>query len=275
MVSAALKASIQKLGLFYDRKYDCAPRDYSPYQPKLTWPSPHTWAAEYVRPRSNVLDIGCAGGYVAGLLAGGKQCVVDGIDSVAASGAGSDAGLNRFYLHDLNAGLPQIDYSRYDYIFLLDVIEHLSRPEAFLDELREAVAANPRVEVIISTANVAFLIPRLMLFLGQFNYGKRGILDLTHTRLFTFRSFQRLVRQSGFHVVQTRGVPGPFPLALGDNGFSRFLVSFNQVLIGLLRGLFSYQIFLRIRPQPTLRALLNSAREESQRRAVKIESSGS
>ena len=275
VVAAALKASMQKLGLFYDRKYDCAPHDYSPYQPKLTWPSPHTWAAEYVRPGSRVLDIGCAGGYVAGLLAGSKQCVVDGIDSVAASGAGSDAGLNEFYLHDLNAGLPRIDYSRYDYIFLLDVIEHLSRPEAFLDELREAVAANPRVEVIISTANVAFLIPRLMLFLGQFNYGKRGILDLTHTRLFTFRSFQRLVQQSGFDVVQTRGVPGPFPLALGDNAFSRFLVSVNQPLISVLRGLFSYQIFLRIRPQPTLTALLQSAREESQRRAVRIESSGS
>ena len=31
-----------------------------------------------------------------------------------------------------------------------------------------------------------------MLLFGQFNYGKRGILDLTHTRLFTFESFRRL-----------------------------------------------------------------------------------
>ena len=130
------------------------------------------------------------------------------------------------------------------------------------------------MEVIISTANVAFLVTRLMLLLGQFNYGKRGILDLTHTRLFTFASFLRLVRQSGFDVVEARGVPGPFPLALGDNAFSRFLVSVNQALIGLLRGVFSYQIFLRIRPQPTLRALLRTAREESQRRVVEMESTG-
>ena len=31
--------------------------------------------------------------------------------------------------------------------------------------------------------NVAFFITRIMLFLGYFHYGARGILDLTHTRL--------------------------------------------------------------------------------------------
>ena len=50
-----------------------------------------------------------------------------------------------------------------------------------------------------------------MLLLGQFNYGKRGILDLTHTRLFTFASFRRLFEQGGFRVVDSarhsRAVP--------------------------------------------------------------------
>src|SRR5260370_28145166 len=104
-----------------------------------------------------------------------------------------------------------------------------------MDERREGLSENPKVELVISTANIAFLVTRLMLFFGQFNYGKRGILDLTHTRLLTFGSFQRLVRQSGFDVVETRGVPGPFPLALGENGLSRFLVGINQALIRLLR----------------------------------------
>ena len=38
---------------------------------------------------------------------------------------------------------------------------------------------------IISTGNVAFLIARIMLLLGQFNYGKRGILGL-HCSFFQF-----------------------------------------------------------------------------------------
>jgi hypothetical protein len=102
-----------------------------------------------------------------------------------------------------------------------------------------------------------------MLFLGQFNYGKRGILDLTHTRLFTFSSFRRSITQSGFTVVETLGVPGPFPLALGDNRLSRLLLSLNSILINFSRGLFSYQIFMRIKPQPMLESLLANAHEQS------------
>ena len=73
---------------------------------------------------------------------------------------------------------------------------------------------------IISTGNVAFLIARIMLLLGQFNYGK-GILDITHTRLFTFGTLRRLFEQAGFEVTEVRGLPAPFPLAFGDNWFAR------------------------------------------------------
>ena len=45
---------------------------------------------------------------------------------------------------------------------------------------------------------IAFIVQRLMLLFGQFNYGKAGILDRTHTRLFTFRSISHLLRDAGF-----------------------------------------------------------------------------
>ena len=48
-----------------------------------------------------------------------------------------------------------------------------------------------------------------MLLIGQFNYGKRGILDLTHARLFTFESFRRLFEQGGFRVVENARHSGP------------------------------------------------------------------
>ena len=56
-----------------------------------------------------------------------------------------------------------------------------------------------------------------MLLLGQFNYGKHGILDMTHTRLFTFYSLRELLEQRGFQVLEIRGIPAPFPVALGNN----------------------------------------------------------
>jgi hypothetical protein len=44
-----------------------------------------------------------------------------------------------------------------------------------------------------------------MLLLGEFNYVKKGILDVTHTHLFTFRSMRELLKQSGYQILETRG----------------------------------------------------------------------
>jgi hypothetical protein len=157
---------------------------------------------------------------------------------------------------------------------MLDVIEHLNRPETFLEQLRQQLARSTSTELLISTGNVACFITRLMLMLGQFNYGKRGILDVTHTRLFTFASLRRALEQAGFTVLETKGVPGPFPLAIGDNFLSRTLLAVNQFLIRISGGLFSYQIFMRVKPQPLLKSLLQLSQEQSSIRAAILESAG-
>jgi hypothetical protein len=107
-----------------------------------------------------------------------------------------------------------------------------------------------------------------MLLFGQFNYGKRGILDLTHTRLFTFATFRRLFEQAGYEVLEMRGVPAPFPLAIGNGLLGRLLVGLNKILIAISRSLFAYQIFAVVRPKPTLASLLERAQRESGVRAA-------
>ncbi|HTA47305.1 MAG TPA: bifunctional glycosyltransferase/class I SAM-dependent methyltransferase [Bryobacteraceae bacterium] len=271
VVAAALRARLQEMGLFYERKFDCAPGDSLPYVPKFNYVSPHSLAFERIRPGSGVLDIGCAGGYMGSYLVQQKQCHVDGIDAFPIVQQGFDA----FYLHDLNLGLPRLNYEKYNYALMLDVIEHLAKPEAFLEQLRVALSLNPSTEVMLSTANIGFLVTRFMLLLGQFNYGKRGVLDLTHTRLFTCASFERAVKQAGFDIVERIGVPAPAPLAIGDNFVSRMCVAINRALIRISRGMFSYQIFLRVRPQPTVEYLLKTAQEQSQKRAQALETAQS
>ncbi len=270
VVMASLKASLQDLGIFYDRKFDCAGPRPSRDEPRLAFRSPQSLALDRVKKGSRVLDIGGAGGYMAPALSKGKACIVDGIDgfpTVAPS-------LSAFYLHDLDQGLPALKYDNYDYILMLDVVEHLTRPEAFLEDLRGALKLSPSVEIVMSTANIGFVIPRLMLLVGQFNYSKRGILDMTHTRLFTFGSFRRAISQAGFDILEIKGVPAPFPLAFGDRWLSRFLIKVNQMLIRLNRGLFSYQIFVRMKPQPSLEYLLQTAAEHSERRTRAMEAAG-
>jgi glycosyltransferase involved in cell wall biosynthesis len=267
VAKSVLVARAQRLGLFYDRRFDCEPAasSHSHYQLKLGYPSPHTLALASVPRGARVLDLGCAGGHVASLLRTTKGCHVTGVDR---SPPAPGVELDDFVLHDLDRGVPPLEFGSYDVVLMLDVLEHLSSPEAFVDSLYAAMRMKPGVRLLASTANVGFFINRIMLLAGQFNYGRRGVLDMTHTRLFTFASFRRLFEQAGFAVLQARGVPGPFPLALGETPLGRLLVRLNSWLIRLAAGLFSYQAFLELRPLPSVELLLGEARHHSAARAL-------
>ena len=152
-------------------------------------------------------------------------------------------------------------------MLMLDVIEHLLAPEEFVDQLRRAAKLSPNVRVLVSSGNVGFMIARLMHMVGQFNYGKRGILDLTHTRLFTFATLRRLFEQGGFELIETTGIPAPFPMVMGESRLGDFLFNFNKVLIRLWRSAFSYQIFYEFRPSPSLSYLLQDALVKSKIRS--------
>jgi glycosyltransferase involved in cell wall biosynthesis len=262
---ASWKARIQEMSLFYDRKFDCAPksRENAHYLPKLSYDSTHKMALDRIPAGSRVLDLGCAGGYLGAELRA-RGCSVVGVDAFP---LGEGIGLDEFYLHDLNDPMLPVDLRRFDFVLLLDVIEHLQSPEIFVERLNDAAAFAPHVQFIVSTGNVGFIVTRLMLLVGQLNYGKRGILDLTHTRLFTFRAFLRLFNQASFDVLEVHGVAAPFPLALKSAGLARLLMAINKTLIKVRRTLFSYQSFLVVRARPSLVYLLEQAQASSKTRS--------
>jgi hypothetical protein len=194
-----------------------------------------------------------------------KGCDITGIDLFPPA---ADAGLSSFFQVDLSTDKLPVDTAQFDYVLMLDIIEHLQSPEAVADSLRSSRPSGEAPTLVVSTGNIAFLATRLMLLFGQFHYGPRGILDLTHTRLFTFATLRELFEQAGFRIEEVRGVPAPFPLALGDNWLARLLVRINLGLIRLWKGLFSYQIFMVVRPLPSLESLLERAIETSRSRAA-------
>ena len=85
---------------------------------------------------------------------------------------------------------------------MLDIIEHLKDPEEFMEELRFATGANAR-RSFSRRRTSASSVTRLLLLFGQFNYGKKGILDATHTRLFTFRSLRDLLETIRLQVTRS------------------------------------------------------------------------
>jgi glycosyltransferase involved in cell wall biosynthesis len=248
IVRSTFKARLCGIQLFYDRRFDVEPRPGA-HSDKLGFPSSQSFAIKACIPGRYVLQLGIGHGNVAAALEN-KLCHVTAIDFAPTES--SQQGTTAAF-----ASKPTVpaDISRYHQILLMDLIEHVHDPENFMDELRRK-AMGRRPDVIITAANVAFFVTRIMLALGQFNYSRKGILGIGHRRLFTFKSLRNLLEQSGYEVLEERGAPVPFPLALGDNFWSRLLLKINQFLVLISKRLFAYQICVRARPIPDARHLL-------------------
>jgi glycosyltransferase involved in cell wall biosynthesis len=264
VMHATLRNAAHRMGLLYQRRFDVDTDDNRHYRLKLGYASTHTWALDAVPTGSSVIDIGAGPGGIARELAK-KGCTVAVVDQFAPELPVPDV---RVFRQDLDLPLT-FDVGPYRYLLLLDVIEHLRSPEEFLERLRAQFTHEAKT-VVLTTANVAFIVQRLMLLAGQFNYGKEGILDRTHTRLLTFRGTRYLLRDHGFRIKTIRGVPAPFPKVLGDGKLGRALVRANLALIKVSKTLFSYQIYIEAESTPDVSFVLRDTKQRSAERAPKL-----
>ncbi len=239
-----------------------------PYEIKASVDSSHGrllgWMSH--RPRSRVLDLGCSDGSLGHRLrALGHH--VTGVDVERIDGV--DDRLDVFVQHDLDNGLPDGLESSYDVVLCADVIEHVRDPAALLAAARARIG--PEGSLLASVPNFGHWYPRTRVGLGLFDYDRRGILDATHVRFFTRRSFERLIDRAGFAIarrdatglpleVADRGSEQPQPVVSAKLGFVR---SVDRGLVRLRPQLFGYQFLYELVPtgpdiaapgaQPTVR----------------------
>ena len=267
VVKASLQAKLQGANLFYDRRFDCAPTESGrKYPSKLEFDSTHSRVVEFIPPGSRVLDLGSGMGAVGAALKA-KGCFVVGCD--VERGALVEC-FDRFVVCNLDNGLPELGNETFDYIIALDVIEHLRQPEDFLDQLRVLAARSSNAQVILTTANIGFVIMRLSLLLGRFEYGKRGILDLTHTRLFTKATFRRALAAAGFNVTRQEGVIAPVPFIFGTSLMSRWLMAVNRLLVRMWPSMFGFQLLAVASARPTLETLLGDAETTAKEKTLTL-----
>jgi len=192
-----------------------------------------------------VLDLGCASGYLATILAG------RGFDVVAVDRAGAVAGVPpfTFVAADLDAGLPPLD-GRFDVIVMADLLEHLRDPLAFLRAARGLLA--PDGVVLASLPNSGHLHVRLVVLSGRFPAHDRGLFDRTHLHFFTLASWRELFAGAGFafaHLEPT-GVPvGVAVPRLDGTALVTFAEWFSYALARMWKRLFAYQFVVTARPQ--------------------------
>ncbi len=259
---STLRSRLSPMGLLYDRRFDYdQTNEY--YTLKLGYASSHQFALDRVRPGMTVLDIGSGPGYMTKALhdQGAKVISMDRYIHPMTEIYSMRAIECEVETYDL--AQEDIDV---DLVLMLDIIEHIHDPEEFLLRLRSRYAYRNPPTVIITTGNVAFFVVRAMLLLGQFNYGKKGILDRDHRRLFTFASLKRTLRATGYDILEVKGIPAPYPLAVGDNALARLLLTINGLLNRVMGGMFAYQMAFVVRPRPTIDHLLEHAQHSGQQK---------
>jgi glycosyltransferase involved in cell wall biosynthesis len=203
-----------------------------------------------LRPPSRILDLGCSDGALGARLVQQGHTVV-GVD--AREHKGVRERLSDFYEADLDAGIPDAVGGDYDVVLAADVLEHLRSPEAMLAAIPTRL--RPGGSLVTSIPNFGHWYPRARVALGRFDYDVRGILDRGHLRFFTRRSFERLLRETGWHPRRREAVGLPLGVADRGSGTSGGGGRLRRLVGGLDRGaatlrpqLFAYQFLYELEP---------------------------
>ncbi|MGE4231732.1 MAG: glycosyltransferase [Bacteriovoracia bacterium] len=207
-------------------------------------------AARLVNDRSSVLSFGYNPGFVSKILAD-KKCMVSSVSPDVMTKDQSSQDLRKYSV------------AAYDEILALGVLEQIDDAERFLVQCRYSMAFKPEPKqprFLLSAKNVGFIGLRVLLGLGYFNYGERGILTVRTKRLFTLSSLKRMLSETGYEVSSVTGLGVPFYL-LFDGRFGRFLYSVSESLAKLWPSLLAYQLVVEAKPKGNALLLLSSAQK--------------
>ena len=254
IISATFVSRLQSKCICYRRQFDLTSVNSNiHYKGKFGFPSSHEMALSFATPNSHVLDLGCGPGYFASELKKVKGCKVVGVDKLEPK---QKLNFDAFYNHDLEKKSFLEISDEVDLVYLLDVIEELSDPEVFLRRLSQKFQFKPYLDFVISTPNVAFVLCRLNLLLGRFIYSRRGILDLNHKRLFTYRSICSILNENGFEVISIKGIPPPFRSVFRGKFLPLLIQKGWSWLVRIRASLFAYQFVVNCKITPNTATLL-------------------
>jgi 2-polyprenyl-3-methyl-5-hydroxy-6-metoxy-1,4-benzoquinol methylase len=154
----------------------------------------------------------------------------------------------------LNAAQPELARQAgnhaFDRVLLLDVLEHLVRPERLLAEVRPALKEGGRL--VVSVPNVANITVRLALLFGRFPYTDRGILDCTHLHFYTRQTARALLEENGWEIVAAKTTVMPLELVLGldpANPLMRAITALVAAATAVFPALLGYQFVYLARPR--------------------------
>lgn len=261
VLKTTLVGRLQNFGIFYERKFDIERfrKGKVEYRNKKSFNSSHSKTLKLIKQNTKILDLSLSNKFFSDELKK-KKCKVYSIDihSILSE-------LTYENLIDSNIekyDLP-INEDVFDTVIILNELQRLNEPEAFIEILSNWLKKSPNSQIIVSTTNIGFFMIRFMLLFGFYNHGIKGVLDISHKRNYTFSSLKKLFEQSGnFKVEKMIGIPAPFPLAIKNKFLSKILLFINNLLIKISKVFFSYEILAIIKTKKSLEDLIKSAEKK-------------
>jgi 2-polyprenyl-3-methyl-5-hydroxy-6-metoxy-1,4-benzoquinol methylase len=184
-------------------------------------------------PSAHILEIGCGDGATGSIaLAAGKAGHYLGIELMPEIAENARGRLSEVITGDIEKlDLSQF-HGKFTALIMSEVIEHLVDPWDTLTRLLACV--KPGGEIIASSPNVAHRKLIGDLIAGRFEYVDEGVMDRTHLRWFTPRSYRALFEGAGCVDVRVMPIrqPGPLPRlfnALTGNRYTH--LSMTQIMV--------------------------------------------
>jgi len=203
--------------------------------------------AQWIAPGARVLDLGCGAGGLGQLL---RPRGMDRIDGITYNPAEAEVA-RQWYQHVAVADLDQCELAtllgeqRYDVIVCADVLEHLRAPERLLAQCRQHLAPGGQLLVSIPNAGHAGLIGELMA--GRLQYREEGLLDRTHLRFFTRRSWLGFLAEQGWGATRLEGIQRDVPQTEFEVAFDLLPPAVSHYLCALPDAL-TYQFITACTP---------------------------
>ena len=244
-----LQFRLHKMGVWYQPNFDIQLPNKRVYSFKKSHNSLHYYITNHLswEKTDAVVDLGANDSTLASkIISKVKKITI--VDIRKPRGKKNVKSLRLDLNQDFDKNLGNKSFNK---VIALDIIEHLNNPESAIKKINNILKSGGTLYA--STANIGYFIMRITHLIGWFNYGKRGILDMTHQRLFTVNSFKKLLQDNGFVLKKVVGFGPPIADQISHRGIWKAIDLISGFLAKQYSSLFSFNFLIIAEKKPAFK----------------------
>ncbi|MDB2158895.1 MULTISPECIES: class I SAM-dependent methyltransferase [Clostridium] len=225
------------------------------YKIDFQYKSPASIVLKQIKEKSRVLELGPSTGYITKYLTEELGCKVTCIEIDEEAAEIAKQYCEKMIVGNLDQlNLEEILKEKYDYVLMMDVLEHLYSPKTILRQITKFL--NHDGVIWISVPNISHISIVQQLIENKFTYGKWGLLDNTHIRFFTRNTIKNLFDELDYEIVSEDNIiKYPEQTEFKSNNFE---VDFlTDIVKEKNKDLYTYQMLFEIKPNSKNNNYLN------------------